>query len=324
MKGEKIINIDSQAPNQIVEEALLKNKIDLGFKYNKIKREYTHGDSRFDFYLEGENKKALLEVKGVTLEKNGIVAFPDAPTSRGLKHIKGLINSKDEYLTYLLFVVQMKDVKFFTPNYLTDENFSKGLLDASNNGVKILAYDCHVRRNSRKSACDFGGKMEFRLAKEIDREKIEKIYEDGSLKLKSLGINQWQGKEKPNLHDFTNLEDNKIIYVLEDEKEIVSTLIIYDHDDDYENNLHGKWNSPKPYLALHRIATLSSQTKKGYGRKIIEFAEIYARENNFKSVRIDTHKENKSMQNLLNSLGYSYVGIVYLGGTRERFAYKNF
>ncbi len=148
MKGEKMINIDSQAPNQIVEEALLKNKIDLGFKYNKIKREYTHGDSRFDFYLEGENKKALLEVKGVTLEKNGIVAFPDAPTSRGLKHIKGLINSRDEYLTYLLFVVQMKDVKFFTPNYLTDENFSKGLLDASNNGVKILAYDCHVRRNS--------------------------------------------------------------------------------------------------------------------------------------------------------------------------------
>ena len=148
MKGEKIINIDSQAPNQIVEEALLKNKIDLGFKYNKIKREYSHGDSRFDFYLEGENKKALLEVKGVTLEKNGIVAFPDAPTSRGLKHIKGLINSKDEYLTYLLFVIQMKDVKFFTPNYLTDENFSKGLLEASENGVKILAYDCLVRRNS--------------------------------------------------------------------------------------------------------------------------------------------------------------------------------
>lgn len=148
MKGEKIINIDSQAPNQIVEEALLKNKIDLGFKYNKIKREYTHGDSRFDFYLEGENEKALLEVKGVTLEKNGIVTFPDAPTTRGLKHIKGLINSRDEYLTYLLFVIQMKDVKFFTPNYLTDENFSKGLLEASENGVKILAYDCLVRRNS--------------------------------------------------------------------------------------------------------------------------------------------------------------------------------
>ena len=164
--------------------------------------------------------------------------------------------------------------------------------------------------------------MEFRLAKEIDREKIEKIYEDGSLKLKSLGINQWQGNEKPNLNNFSNLNENDIIYVLEDKEIIVSTLIIYDKDEDYENNLVGTWNSPKPYVALHRIATLSGARKKGYGRKIIEFAENYARENNFKSVRIDTHRENKSMQNLLNSMEYNYVGIVYLGGKRERFAYE--
>ena len=147
MKGDKIINIDSQAPNQIVEEALLENKIDLGFKYNKIKREYTHGDSRFDFYLEGQGKKALMEVKGVTLENNGIVAFPDAPTKRGLKHIKGLIDSSEDYLTYILFVIQMKDVEFFTPNYVTDKNFSKELLKASKTGVKVLAYDSYVERN---------------------------------------------------------------------------------------------------------------------------------------------------------------------------------
>ena len=147
MKGDKIINIDSQAPNQIVEEALLENKIDLGFKYNKIKREYTHGDSRFDFYLEGQGKKALMEVKGVTLENNGIVAFPDAPTKRGLKHIKGLIDSSEDYLTYILFVIQMKDVEFFTPNYVTDKNFSKELLRASKTGVKVLAYDSYVKRN---------------------------------------------------------------------------------------------------------------------------------------------------------------------------------
>lgn len=164
--------------------------------------------------------------------------------------------------------------------------------------------------------------MEFRLAKEIDREKIEKIYEDGSLKLKSLGINQWQGNEKPNLNNFSNLNENDIIYVLEDKEIIVSTLIIYDKDEDYENNLVGTWNSPKPYVALHRIATLSGARKKGYGRKIIEFAENYAKENNFKSVRVDTHRENKSMQNLLNSMEYNYVGIVYLGGKRERFAYE--
>lgn len=164
--------------------------------------------------------------------------------------------------------------------------------------------------------------MEFRLAKEVDREKIEKIYEDGSLKLKSLGINQWQGNEKPNLNNFSNLNENKIIYVLEDKEIIVSTLIIYDKDDDYENNLVGTWNSPKPYVALHRIATLSGARKKGYGRKIIEFAESYARENNFKSVRIDTHRENKPMQNLLSSMEYNFVGLVFLDGKRERFAYE--
>lgn len=147
VKGEKIINIDSQSPNQVVEEALLQKKIDLGFKYNKIKREYTHGDSRFDFYLEGDGKKALMEVKGVTLEKDNIVAFPDAPTKRGLKHIKGLIDSSEDYLTYILFVIQMKDVEFFTPNYVTDKNFSKELLKASKTGVKVLAYDSYVERN---------------------------------------------------------------------------------------------------------------------------------------------------------------------------------
>lgn len=148
VKGEKIINIDSQAPNQVVEEALLQKKIDLGFKYNKIKKEYTHGDSRFDFYLEGDGKKALMEVKGVTLEKDNIVAFPDAPTKRGLKHIKGLCQSKDNYLTFILFVIQMKDVEFFTPNYVTDSSFSKELFNANKNGLKVLAYDCLVNRNS--------------------------------------------------------------------------------------------------------------------------------------------------------------------------------
>ena len=164
--------------------------------------------------------------------------------------------------------------------------------------------------------------MEFRLAREIDKIEIEKIYEDGSLKLKSLGINQWQGQDKPNLDNFKNLIANKNIFVLEDNKRVVSTVIIFDYDLDYEMNLDGKWNSPKPYVALHRIGTLESERNKGYGRKIIEFAVSYARENNFKSVRIDTHRENKSMQNLLNSMNYIYVGLVYLDGKNERLAFE--
>ncbi len=164
--------------------------------------------------------------------------------------------------------------------------------------------------------------MEFRIAREIDRIEIEKIYEDGSLKLKSLGINQWQGQDMPNLDNFQELINNKNIFVLEDHGKVVSTVIIYYYDIDYEKNLDGKWNSPKAYVALHRIGTLGSEVKKGYGRKVIELAESYARENNFKSVRIDTHRGNKTMQGLLKSLNYKYVGLVYLSGKNERLAFE--
>ncbi|MBU5669435.1 DNA/RNA nuclease SfsA [Peptoniphilus sp. MSJ-1] len=146
-KGDKLINIDSQAPNTLVEEGLNNGKIDIGFSPTYIKREYTHGDSRFDFYIEGKNKKILLEVKGVTLENCGITAFPDAPTKRGLKHIKGLVNSQDEYEAYIVFVIQMEDAKIFTPNYVTDKDFSETLKNAKENGVNIIAYNCEVFKN---------------------------------------------------------------------------------------------------------------------------------------------------------------------------------
>lgn len=164
--------------------------------------------------------------------------------------------------------------------------------------------------------------MELRLAREDDKKIILEIYEDGSKKLKSLGLNQWQGQDKPNLDNFKELIDNKNIFVLEDHGKVVSTVIIYDFDKDYENNLEGAWQSPKPYVALHRIGTLESEVKKGYGRKIIEMSESYARENSFKSVRIDTHRGNKIMRELLKSLNYKYVGLVYLSGKNERLAFE--
>ena len=164
--------------------------------------------------------------------------------------------------------------------------------------------------------------MELRLAREDDREIILEIYEDGSRKLKSLGLDQWQGQDKPNLDNFKELKENKNIFVLEDQGQVVSTVIIYDFDDDYENNLDGTWQSPKPYVALHRIGTLERESKQGYGRKVIELAEAYARENSFKSARIDTHRGNKTMQRLLKSLNYNYVGLVYLSGKNERLAFE--
>lgn len=139
-KDGKLINMDSYAPNLAVGEFLPKL-----FPDSKIRAEYKHGNSRFDFYIEDNNKRILLEVKGVTLENEGVVMFPDAPTERGSRHVSELAESIDEgYEAYLFFVVQMKGVKHFTLNDETDPKFAEAVRKASERGVKILVYDCNV------------------------------------------------------------------------------------------------------------------------------------------------------------------------------------
>ena len=141
-KGHRIINMDSQAPNVAVGE-WLKNG-GLG-EITNLRGEFTHGDSRFDFTFEKDGKRCFLEVKGVTLEHDGVCAFPDAPTERGVKHIQGLIRAaKEGYGAYILFVIQMSDVKYIHPNDATDPAFGAALREAAENGVQILAMDCAV------------------------------------------------------------------------------------------------------------------------------------------------------------------------------------
>lgn len=145
-KGDRLINIDSQAPNKAVGEFLSEGK--LFSDIAEIRDEKTFGKSRFDFYFEHKNKKAFLEVKGVTLEKDGRVFFPDAPTERGTKHLNELRRCIEEgYEAYALFVVQMKNVGSFSPNEETDPAFASALRNAAENGVKILCYDCLVTEN---------------------------------------------------------------------------------------------------------------------------------------------------------------------------------
>lgn len=139
-KNGLLINMDSYAPNLAVGEFL-----PMLFPDSKIRAEYTHGSSRFDFYVEDNNRKILLEVKGATLENDGVVMFPDAPTERGAKHVAELAESIGEgYEAYLFFVVQMKGVKYFTLNAATDPKFAEAVKKAAACGVKILAYDCSV------------------------------------------------------------------------------------------------------------------------------------------------------------------------------------
>ena len=144
-KGHRLINMDSQAPNHTVKEWLLAGGLG---EISELKAEHTHGDSRFDFSFLLDGKRCFLEVKGVTLEHDGVCAFPDAPTERGVKHLKGLTRAAQEgYGAFVLFVIQMADVKYLHPNDATHPAFGEALRHAAENGVTVLAMDCAVTKN---------------------------------------------------------------------------------------------------------------------------------------------------------------------------------
>lgn len=142
-KDKLLINMDSQAPNKVIREWL-----EAGGLYPKptlIRPEFIHGDSRLDFYLEAGKRRAFIEVKGVTLEDNGIAVFPDAPTERGVKHINHLIDLvKEGYEAYLIFVIQFSPVSYLIPNDITHPEFGEALRIAAISGVHVLAYDSIV------------------------------------------------------------------------------------------------------------------------------------------------------------------------------------
>lgn len=145
-KGERLINMDSQAPNLAAGEWLASGGLG---KIENLRAETKHGASRFDFSFTLDGKPCFLEVKGVTLETDGVCAFPDAPTERGAKHLRELTAlAKEGYGAYVLFVIQMADVAYLHPNDATDPAFGKALREAAAAGVKILAMDCSVTPDS--------------------------------------------------------------------------------------------------------------------------------------------------------------------------------
>jgi len=144
MRGDAVVNIDSQAPNQAVGDWLRKG--DLFEDVSHVKAETRYGASRFDFYIESASgRKAFLEVKGVTLLQEDVARFPDAPTTRGIKHIEELVKCiEDGYEAYILFLLEMKGSRWMEPNDATHPAFGKALREAAAKGVKVLAYDCIV------------------------------------------------------------------------------------------------------------------------------------------------------------------------------------
>ena len=146
-KQGRLVNMDSQIPNKAAEEWIKKGG--LFPEEVTIRPEKKYGNSRFDLYVESPVRRAFVEVKGVTLEENNIVRFPDAPTVRGIKHVEELIHCMEEgYEAYLLLVIQMKGVKKFMPNWDTQPEFGQALIKAEKAGVKILARDCLVTEDT--------------------------------------------------------------------------------------------------------------------------------------------------------------------------------
>lgn len=157
-KGDRLINMDAVAPNKVFGEWLSAGGP--GYVPELIRPECIHGESRFDFYFEHGGRKAFAEVKGVTLEENGVVRFPDAPTERGVKHLHGLIRCVQEgFEAYAVFIIQMKGVKYFEPNRATHPEFAEALIQAARAGVKFIALDCDVEKDSLRA----GDQVEIHL-----------------------------------------------------------------------------------------------------------------------------------------------------------------
>lgn len=140
-----LINMDSQCPNKAAAEFIPR----FFENVTLIRPEAVYGNSRFDFYIEADGRRIFMEVKGVTLEKDGVCLFPDAPTQRGVKHLSGLAQAvRDGYEAYVLFVIQMERAEYFAPNRETHPEFADALISAAENGVKLLAYTCNVTEDS--------------------------------------------------------------------------------------------------------------------------------------------------------------------------------
>ena len=180
-KGKRMINMDSQIPNKVVEEWIKKGN--LFPDATLIKPETTYKQSRFDLYIEEGQRKIFIEVKGVTLENDGVVKFPDAPTERGIKHLNELCEAvKDGYEAYVFFVIQMKGVKYFTPNMKTHAAFGDALRNAQKQGVHILAYDCKVTKDSIEIA-----------------QEVPVIFRNENLKEMAVPLIEWYQKQKRDL-----------------------------------------------------------------------------------------------------------------------------
>ncbi len=179
-KGGMLINMDAQAPNRLFREWAEGGHFVPGLSL--LRPETTHGDSRFDFYWEAGRRRGFVEVKGVTLEEDGVVRFPDAPTLRGVKHLNGLIRAREEgYEAAVCFVVQLAGADHLEPNDRTHPGFGQALRRAARAGVEVLAFSCRVAPDSVVPAEELPVVLDGRAEGDLDTGADLTLAEDGKI-----------------------------------------------------------------------------------------------------------------------------------------------
>lgn len=326
-KGGMWVNIDSQAPNHLVAEFLSCSPTLKGFgKIKSFKREVTHGGSRFDFYVEGSEGSGYIEVKGVTLEEDGHARFPDAPTTRGTKHLRELgdLAAAGEKAG-VFFVVQMKGPVLFSPNDGTDPNFGGELRSAYEKGVEIYLMDTLIERDQmkldREVAFDLYEPLEMVFAEDDDFNSVFSMVQSGREKLKREGVNQWQGKDPT---EETIMEDilEGHTFIFKDDGNIVGTAVLAEGKDPTYAAIDGAWRTDGEYLTIHRSVVTEKYAGKGMGRRMMNRIKLYAASRNVDSIRVDTHEDNQVMRRLIESSGFSYCGVITVADGTERAAYE--
>lgn len=325
-KNGRWINIDSQSPNRLVEEYLQHFPYLPGIgKVLSYKREVKQGNSRLDFAVSGSQKSGFIEVKGVTLERDGHAYFPDAPTSRGSKHVRELIDIKKQgQEAFVFFVIQMKGVHTFTPNWPMDPDFSQKLQLAQELGVEILAMDTKIEKE--KMVLDKLIPIHWNKDLQIDKPNIDEmdeileIYKQASNSLKEEGVDQWQ-EDKPDQNILAEDMKKGVSYVHRSDRVLATAALIPGQDETYRKIYKGKWKNEAPYTTIHRFAVNSSAQGQNLGKRMMQALFDRSFSMGFNNVRIDTHRDNKKMLGLIRSMGFIQCGIIQVADGSERIAF---
>lgn len=323
-RGEEIFYVDSYIANELIFDAINDKKILKDIEISNLKREVKYKDQRFDMAFENEREKGFIEVKSVTLRRNNIAMFPGAPTERGRKHLKGLIDAKrNGHRAILILLLLFEKVDFFTPNIIKDEKWSELFDYARENGVEIFVFNSKAKNDSIEVDREVEIKSGFKIenADLKYKEEVENMFLESSLMLKEMGVNQWQNDELPNYENMKNSIKDLRVLIKEDEG--VGTFSLNKIDSDYKKS-EELFKIDGSYEVVHKFQVKNKFLRSKFASIMEAFIEEILSTNEIDIIRMDTHKDNFKMRNFLKKIGFIEGSTIVLGGDLRRILYEKF